>query len=160
MNPYSKTPDNCILAYLAGYCPAPRGRAAFALTIRRIEDGEEIEKTTLAMASDNTTAIERAVAGLLLLLQCVEPDEQLPVIIRSGLEYPLKGVTEWMADWKRRGWKTSSKKPVTSLEHWLEIDASLENSEGRTFSYQWVPPSASDALNAEVIELTRKKVMA
>ena len=42
----------------------------------------------------------------------------------------------------------------------LEIDALLEDSEGRTFSYQWVPPSASDALNAEVIELTRKKVMA
>jgi ribonuclease HI len=160
MNPYSKTPDDCILAYIAGYCPATRGRAAFALTIRRIEDGQEVEKTTFAMASDNTTALERAVAGLVLLLQCVEPCEPLPVIIRSGLEYPLKGVTEWLPDWKRRGWKTSSKKPVTSLEHWREIDALLENFERRSFSYQWVPPSANDALNAEAIELTRKKVMA
>lgn len=160
MNPYNKTPDDCILAYLAGYCATPRGRAAFALTFRRIEDGHEVECARFAIPAEDTTATERAVAGLLLLLQCVQPDERLPVIIRSDLEYPLKGATVWLPDWKRRGWKTASKKPVTSLEHWVEIDRRQDALEELAFSYQWVPASANDALHHEAVELARKKVAA
>lgn len=160
MQTYNTNPQDCLVAYISGHCCTLSGKAAFALTIRRIECGEEVEKAQFVMAAENTTAMERAVAALLLLMQSIQPDEVLPVIIRSGLEYPLKGVTEWRSQWKRRGWKTSSKKPVTNLAHWVEIDARLEDFEGMTFSYQWVPSSANDALNAEVIELAKKKVEA
>jgi ribonuclease HI len=160
MQPYTKTPENCIVAYISGYCRTPRGRAAFALTIRRIENGEVVEKSQIVLAADATTANERTVAALLLLLQCLQTDETLPIVVRSSIEYPLRGVTEWRADWKRQGWKTSSKKPVTCLETWVEIDVLLEEFEEMPFGFQWVPPSANDGWNAEAVDLAKRAVAA
>lgn len=156
MQAYTKPPEHCILAYIAAYCATPRGKAAYALTIRRIENGEVSEPEKFTMAAENSTASERSVEALLFVLRSIQPEEGLPVIIRCGLEYPLRGVTEWMPNWKQKGWKNSDKKPVTSRENWIEIDGILKEFEGRSFSYQWIPASANDAKNAEVSALARK----
>ncbi|MGE6790995.1 ribonuclease H family protein [Pseudomonas guineae] len=43
----------------------------------------------------------------------------------SDSQYVVKGINEWMKDWKARGWKTASKKPVENLDLWLEVEALL-----------------------------------
>lgn len=45
--------------------------------------------------------------------------------IYSDSEYVVKGINEWMKDWKARGWKTASKKPVQNLDLWLDMEALL-----------------------------------
>ena len=37
-------------------------------------------------------------------------------------QYVQKGISEWIASWKRRGWKTADKKPVKNIDLWLELD--------------------------------------
>ncbi len=37
--------------------------------------------------------------------------------------YVKNGITEWLIEWKKRGWKTSAKKPVKNLELWQELDS-------------------------------------
>jgi ribonuclease HI len=44
------------------------------------------------------------------------------VRLHTDSQYVQKGITEWLADWKRRGWKTSSKAPVKNADLWRELD--------------------------------------
>ena len=47
------------------------------------------------------------------------------VRIVTDSQYVMKGVTEWMAAWKRRGWRTADRKPVRNVDLWQRLDAAL-----------------------------------
>jgi ribonuclease HI len=38
-------------------------------------------------------------------------------------QYVIKGISEWVASWKKRGWKTADKKPVKNQDLWEQLDA-------------------------------------
>jgi len=42
--------------------------------------------------------------------------------VYTDSQYVQKGITEWIAGWKRRGWKTADKKPVKNVDLWLRLD--------------------------------------
>lgn len=48
------------------------------------------------------------------------------ITLTSDSTYVLKGIQEWMTDWKKRGWKTASKKPVKNVDLWQRLDALIE----------------------------------
>lgn len=45
------------------------------------------------------------------------------VRLYTDSEYLKRGITEWLEDWKRRGWRTADKKPVKNLDLWQQIEA-------------------------------------
>lgn len=45
------------------------------------------------------------------------------IALYTDSEYVLKGITEWIHNWKRRGWKTATRKPVLNQDLWQELDA-------------------------------------
>ena len=47
------------------------------------------------------------------------------VKLNTDSKYLLKGITEWIANWKRRGWKTAAKKPVKNEDLWRRLDAAI-----------------------------------
>lgn len=58
----------------------------------------------------------------------------------SDSQYLVKGLTEWLPGWKRKGWKTAGGKPVLNQELWEALDvlvAALRQA-GCQFSWQWV----------------------
>lgn len=44
------------------------------------------------------------------------------IALYTDSEYVLKGITEWIHNWKRRGWKTAARKPVLNQDLWQELD--------------------------------------
>jgi len=82
--------------------------------------------------------------------------------LTTDSRYVMQGVTEWMAGWKKKGWKTASRAPVKNVDLWLEIDAAIERHE---IEWCWVKGHAghaenerADALaNRGIDELTGKK---
>lgn len=44
------------------------------------------------------------------------------VDLTTDSQYVRKGITEWMANWKKRGWKTAAKKPVVNQDLWQRLD--------------------------------------
>lgn len=48
------------------------------------------------------------------------------ITVTSDSTYVLKGIQEWLANWKKRGWKTASKKPVKNVDLWQRLDALIE----------------------------------
>jgi ribonuclease HI len=44
------------------------------------------------------------------------------VILYTDSKYVMDGINEWMPNWKKRGWKTSAKKPVKNKDLWQALD--------------------------------------
>ncbi len=47
------------------------------------------------------------------------------VTLTTDSQYVMKGITEWLVNWKRRGWKTADRKPVKNVDLWQRLDAAL-----------------------------------
>jgi ribonuclease HI len=57
------------------------------------------------------------------------------VVITTDSQYVMKGITEWLPDWKRRGWKTAARKPVKNADLWQRLD---ELAQCHDVRWQWV----------------------
>jgi len=57
------------------------------------------------------------------------------VDLYSDSQYVLKGLKEWMAAWKLRGWKTAAKKPVKNQDLWVRLDELMT---GHEIRFHWV----------------------
>ncbi len=57
------------------------------------------------------------------------------VVLTTDSEYVRKGITEWMPNWKKRGWKTASRKPVANADLWRRLD---ELAAGHDIDWRWV----------------------
>jgi ribonuclease HI len=87
------------------------------------------------------TAVIRALAAL---------KRPCHVRLYTDSQYVLKGITEWMPNWKSRGWKTAAKKPVMNADLWQALDAEVAR---HTVAWQWVKGHSGHAGNEEADRL-------
>ena len=66
--------------------------------------------------------------------------------------YVRDGVTGWIHNWKKRGWKTADKKPVKNVELWQRLDAAAERHD---IHWKWVKGHAGDEMNERADLLAR-----
>lgn len=65
---------------------------------------------------------------LMAVIQALESIKRnASVKVTSDSQYVLKGISEWMENWKKRGWKTAAKKPVKNVDLWQRLDKAREN---------------------------------
>ena len=57
------------------------------------------------------------------------------VELYTDSQYVRKGITEWLANWKRKGWKTAAGKPVKNQDLWMRLDAAAARHD---VSWHWV----------------------
>ena len=57
------------------------------------------------------------------------------VDIYTDSQYVQKGISEWLAAWKRRGWRTADKKPVKNVDLWQRLE---ELAAGHSIRWHWV----------------------
>jgi ribonuclease HI len=57
------------------------------------------------------------------------------VLIHTDSKYVLQGITEWMSNWKKRGWKTAAKTPVKNEDLWRRLDAAIERHD---IEWRWI----------------------
>jgi ribonuclease HI len=85
-------------------------------------------------------------------------------VLTTDSRYVMDGITKWMANWKKRGWKTASRQLVKNADLWRRLDAACEK---HTIEWQWVKGHSghpendkADALaNRGIDELLQKKGM-
>jgi ribonuclease HI len=65
-------------------------------------------------------------------------------------EYVKNGITQWITNWKKRGWVTAQKKPVVNRDLWEELD---EQTMRHTIRWSWTKGHASHADNNRADEL-------
>lgn len=77
------------------------------------------------------------------------------VVITTDSQYVRKGITEWISNWKKRGWKTANKKPVKNKDLWQELDALTEQ---HTIEWCWVKGHSGHVENERADELANKAI--
>ncbi len=82
-----------------------------------------------SQTTNNRMELTAAIKGLEALKQ---PSE---VELTTDSQYVKKGITEWLPNWKKRGWKTASKKPVKNADLWKMLD---ELAQQHSVSWHWV----------------------
>jgi ribonuclease HI len=70
--------------------------------------------------------------------------------VHTDSEYLRKGITQWLAVWKRNGWNTRDKKPVKNADLWQRLDAV---SRGHQVQWFWVKGHAGHPENERADEL-------
>lgn len=78
------------------------------------------------------------------------------VTVHTDSTYVMKGMTEWMVNWKRRGWRTADKKPVKNADLWQELDVLAQQHE---LHWKWVKGHAGDPGNERADELANQGVL-
>ncbi|NDW03954.1 ribonuclease HI [Jiella pacifica] len=129
--------DQCgheyVVVHTDGACVGNPGPGGWALVIREVgQDGEASAPRTIVGGASETTSNQMEMAAAVEALKAVSVKS---IEIVSDSQYLVKGMTEWLSGWKRRGWKTSDGKPVANRERWLELEAL---SHGRNIEWTWV----------------------
>lgn len=93
--------------------PGPGGWGA----ILRFGAHEKELRGSEAETTNNRMELMAAIAALEALT------EPCSVALTTDSQYLRQGVTQWLAGWKRNGWKTSNKQPVKNQDLWQRIDA-------------------------------------
>jgi len=73
-----------------------------------------------------------------------------PVELHTDSTYVKDGITKWMANWKRNGWKTAAKKPVKNKDLWLDLEDALSRHQ---VSWKWVKGHSGNPGNEKADEL-------
>jgi len=72
------------------------------------------------------------------------------ITLYTDSKYVLQGATEWLENWKERGWKTAAKKPVENKDLWQQLDAQLRR---HTIEFRWVKGHSGDVMNERADKL-------
>ena len=114
-----------ILIYCDGACsgnPGPGGWAA----IVAIADKDVWELGGRDPATTNNRMELRAAIEALRTIEKIGG----PVTVFTDSVYVIKGITEWIFGWRRRGWKSMTGEPVANREHWEELSYFNERRKG------------------------------
>jgi len=72
------------------------------------------------------------------------------VALHTDSKYVMHGITEWMHNWKKRGWKTANRKPVKNQDLWMALDEAIARHD---ITWKWVKGHDGDPGNEEADRL-------
>jgi ribonuclease HI len=112
----------------------------------------QVEKTLHGgeMLTTNNRMEMMAVIEALLALK-----RPCQVVLNIDSQYVMKGMTEWIAGWKLRGWRTADKKPVKNADLWQLLDEQVKRHQ---ITWHWVKGHAGDPGNERADLLANRGV--
>ena len=134
-----------IKIYTDGSCLENPGKGGWAAII--IIDGI---KTQINGNKENTTNNQMELLAPINALKKIPKGNKVQIFTDS--KYVKSGITEWIHNWKKNGWKTSDKKDVKNKDLWTELDNLARAFE---IEWRWVKAHSTDELNNEVDLLAR-----
>ena len=134
--------------YTDGACrgnPGPGGWGALLIAGRHRKEmyGGETDTTNNRM---ELTAVIEALNAL---------KGSRSVILHTDSKYVKDGIESWIENWKKRGWKTSAKKPVKNQDLWMALDEARER---HAIDWRWVKGHAGNAGNERADELANQGI--
>ena len=100
-----------------------------------------------AATTNNRMELSAAIAALSALKR------PSTVELHTDSQYLRQGITSWIRNWKRNGWKTADKKPVKNADLWQALDALIAT---HKVDWRWVRGHAGHDLNERADALARK----
>ncbi len=134
-----------VVVFTDGACsgnPGPGGWGAiltFGETQKELKGGEKL-------TTNNRMELMAAISALEAMKRpCV-------VELHTDSQYVKNGITTWIHNWKRNGWRTADKKPVKNEDLWKRLDEALSI---HKVDWRWVKGHAGHAMNERADALAR-----
>ena len=129
-----------IKIYTDGSCLENPGNGGWAAII--IDDEK---KTQIKGNKKNTTNNQMELLAPIEALKKIPKGSKVQIFTDS--KYVKSGITEWIYNWKKNGWKTANKQEVKNKDLWTELDILANEFE---ISWNWVKAHSTDELNNDV----------
>lgn len=144
----TESPAKRIEIYTDGACSGNPGPGGWGAVLRFQGKDKEISgghPTT----TNNQMELQAAIEALRALKEpCV-------VDLYTDSQYLRQGITQWIHNWKRNGWKTADKKPVKNQELWVALDQLVRE---HTIQWHWLKGHAGHPENERCDELARNEI--
>ena len=140
--------DKIIEIFTDGACRGNPGPGGWGALLRY--DGKEKELYGgEADTTNNRMELMAAIQALESLTQRCE------VQLTTDSEYVKNGITQWIVNWKKRGWRTANKKPVKNTDLWQRLDKAASE---HNVSWHWVRGHTGHPENERADELANRGV--
>jgi ribonuclease HI len=126
-----------VIMYTDGACRGNPGPGGWGVVL---EHGST--RKTLHGGEAHTTNNRMEMTAVIRGLQALKRSCQVRIVTDS--RYVIQGMSEWLPNWKSRGWRTAAKKPVLNTDLWQELDI-LSN--GHEIEWEWVKGHSGDPGN-------------
>ena len=136
-----------IKIYTDGSCLGNPGNGGWAAII--IDDKKKIQ---IKGSKKDTTNNQMELLAPIKALKKIPKGSNVQIFTDS--KYVKSGITEWIHNWKKNGWKTANKQPVKNKELWTELDDLTYEFK---IKWSWVKSHSNNTLNNEVDLIARKE---
>ena len=139
---------NRVEIFTDGACRGNPGPGGWGALLRFGDD----EKELCGGESETTNNRMELMAVIQALSALKRPCD---VVLTSDSTYVLKGIQEWMPNWKKSGWKTATKKPVKNVDMWKQLDDVIQR---HTIDWQWVKGHSGHTENEIADQLANRGI--
>jgi ribonuclease HI len=143
--------DMSIQIYTDGGCHGNPGPGGWAYIL--LNNQEEQRKRG---GEPETTNNRMELTGVIEALKAViDAGEKHEVIVHTDSQYVQKGISQWINNWIKNGWRTASKQPVKNKDLWMklhELDQQLD------VHWKWVKGHAGNHFNEECDQLVQQAI--
>ncbi len=142
-----------IVVFTDGGCSGNPGPGGWGYVI--LADGKVSERWGAEKVTTNNRMELSAVIAALETILADSAMASRPLTVYTDSQYVQKGISQWIASWKRNGWRTASKDPVKNKELWQSLDSLASR---LSVSWRWVKGHAGNEYNERCDALTQEAI--
>ncbi len=138
--------SNLVQIFTDGACkgnPGPGGWGAI------MKYGDHVKELN-GYSAETTNNIMELTAVIEALKSLTRP---CAIILTTDSNYVKDGITQWIHNWKKKGWKTANKQPVKNKECWLQLDVEVQRHQ---IKWKWVKGHSGHPENERADELANE----
>ena len=139
-----------VTIYTDGACSGNPGPGGWGVLMRALDGGTVVKERELSGGEPATTNNRMELMAAIAALEALK--EACDATLHTDSQYVRQGITEWMPNWIRRGWKTAGGDPVKNRDLWERLHAA--NAKHKV-DWRWVKGHAGDPDNERVDQLAR-----
>jgi ribonuclease HI len=146
--PHPAHPERAVQIYTDGACkgnPGPGGWGALMID----ENGERELFGAEPVTTNNRMELQAVIEALRIL------PEGTTAVVHTDSQYVQQGISSWIHNWKRRGWRTSDGKPVKNVELWQALEREAAR---HRVAWRWVRGHAGHTENERADALANRGI--
>ena len=140
-------------AYTDGACSGNPGPGGWGALLVAMQDGEVVRERELSGGEPDTTNNRMELMAAIQALEALK--DPCEVNLTTDSQYVRKGITEWLANWKKRNWQTAAKKPVVNKDLWQRLETAAER---HRVKWHWVRGHSGHSENERADRLANRGI--